>query len=164
MDRRGRCRHLAIVVDLLVLTLILSWYTEASIKQGLRGSLPAVAMAAASSTIGIVAVLTLRLGALAAIPLLAAGIALMLSYRAYSSLSDRHTSLERLFSFSRELNTAPATADVLPAVLGQARQLLRAEVVEVITLARHGGNGNLWRYDGERVESAGGEAVARCAT
>ena len=83
----------------------------------------------------------------------------MLSYRAYSSLSDRHTSLERLFSFSRELNSAPATADVLPAVLGQARQLLRAEVVEVITLARHGANGTLWRYDGERVESAGGEAV-----
>ena len=33
---------LAIVIDLLVLTLILSWYTEASIKQGLRGSWPAV--------------------------------------------------------------------------------------------------------------------------
>ena len=150
---------LAIVVDLLVLTLILSWYTEANPRDGLRGSWPAVVMAAASSTIGIVAVLTLRLGPLAAIPLLAAGTALMLSYRAYSRLSDRHTSLERLFSFSRELNAAPATTNVLPAVLGQARQLLRAEVVEVFTFARQGGSGSLWRYDGERVEPAGGDLV-----
>jgi len=150
---------LAIVVDLLVLTLILSWYTEANARDGLRGSWPAVVMAAASSTIGIVAVLTLRLGPLAAIPLLASGIALMLSYRAYSRLSDRHTSLERLFSFSRELNSAPATTNVLPAVLGQARQLLRAEVVEVFTLAGHGGSGSLWRYDGERVEPEGGDSV-----
>ena len=150
---------LAIVVDLLVLTLILSWYTEASARDGLRGSWPAVVMAAASSTIGIVAVLTLRLGPLVAVPLLASGVALMLAYRAYSRLSDRHTSLERLFSFSRELSAAPATTNVLPAVLGQARQLLRAEVVEVLTLAGHGGSGSLWRYDGERVEPEGGDGV-----
>jgi diguanylate cyclase (GGDEF)-like protein len=150
---------LAIVVDLLVLTLILSWYTEADVRDGLLGSWPAVVMAAASSTIGIVAVLTLRLGPLAAIPLLASGVALMLSYRAYSRLSDRHTSLERLFSFSRELNAAPATTNVLPAVLGQARQLLRAEVVEVFTFAGQSGSGSLWRYDGERVEPEGGERV-----
>src|SRR5262249_22209249 len=42
---------------------------------------------------------------------------------------------------------------------GQARQLLRAEVVEIVTFARHGAKGTLWRYDGERVESEGGEAV-----
>jgi diguanylate cyclase (GGDEF)-like protein len=150
---------LAIIVDLLVLTMILSWYTEADVRDGLLGSWPAVVMAAASSTIGIVAVLTLRLGPLAAIPLLASGVALMLSYRAYSRLSDRHTSLERLFSFSRELNAAPATTNVLPAVLGQARQLLRAEVVEVFTFAGQSGSGSLWRYDGERVEPEGGDRV-----
>jgi diguanylate cyclase (GGDEF)-like protein len=155
---------LAIVVDLLVLTLILSWYTEVSARDGLRGSWPAVVMAAASATIGIVAVLTLRLGPLAAIPLLASGVALMLAYRAYSRLSDRHTSLERLFSFSRELSGAPATTNVLPAVLGQARQLLRAEVVEVFTLPRPGGTGGLWRYDGERVVSGGGDDVANALT
>jgi len=149
----------AIVIDLLVLTLILRWYTREGVDDGLRGSLPAVAMAAASATIGIVAVLTLRLGALATLPLLAAGVVLMLSYRSYSALSDRHTSLERLFSFSRELNTAPATSDVLPAVLGQARQLLRAEAAEVLQLARAGGGASLWRYDGERVEAQVGDAA-----
>jgi diguanylate cyclase (GGDEF)-like protein len=150
---------LAIVVDLFVLTLILSWYTEVSPREGLRASWPGVVMAAASATIGIVAVLTLRTGPLAAIPLLAAGLALMLSYRAYSRLSDRHTSLERLFSFSRELNAAPATTNVLPSVLGQARQLLRAEVVEVFTLPDQVGSGSLWRYDGDRVEPGVTETV-----
>ena len=147
----------AITVDLVVLSLILRWYSRDSVHEGLRGSLPAVAMAAASATIGIVAVLTLRLGALATLPLLAAGVVLMLAYRSYSALADRHTSLERLFSFSRELNTAPATDAVLPAVLGQARQLLRAEAAEVLLVASAGGGGSLWRYDGAGVEAQSGE-------
>ena len=71
-------------------------------------------MSAASATIGLVAVLTLRMGVLATVPLLVAGAVLMAFFRAYSSLADRHTSLERLFRFSRELNGAPATTDVLP--------------------------------------------------
>ena len=111
-------------------------------------------MAAASSVIGIVSVLTLRLGAIAALPLVVAGVVLMVAYRSYSSLADRHTSLEKLFRFSRELNGAPATTEVLPAVLEQARQLMRAEVAEVLRFS--GGSASspaasLWRYDGERV-------------
>ena len=101
-------------------------------NSALRGSLPGVGMSAASATLGLVAVLTLRMGPLAAIPLLVAGGVLLAFFRAYSNLSDRHTSLERLFRFSHELSGAPATTDVLPAILSQARQLLRAEVAEVL--------------------------------
>ena len=92
-------------------------------ESALRGSLPAVGMSAASATIGLVAVLALRVGALAALPVLVGGAVLMAFFRAYASLADRHTSLERLFRFSHELNGAPATTDVLPA-LGMAREML----------------------------------------
>ena len=156
---------LGIVLDLTVLSVIVRWYTGRN-NSALRGSLPGVGMSAASATLGLVAVLTLRMGLLAAIPLLVAGGVLLAFFRAYSNLSDRHTSLERLFRFSHELSGAPATTDVLPAILSQARQLLRAEVAEVL---RFDGGGEdraptLWRYDGERVSSdSSPEALAALA-
>jgi diguanylate cyclase (GGDEF)-like protein len=141
-----------IITDLSLLSLIVRWYTGRN-KGVFLGSLPAVAMSAATATIGLVAVLTLRMGLLATVPLLVAGGVLMAFFRAYSALADRHTSLERLFRFSHELNAAPATTDVLPAVLSQARQLLRSEVSEVLRLS--GGDDDprpiLWRYDGGDV-------------
>ena len=156
---------LGIVLDLTVLSVIVRWYTGRN-NSALRGSLPGVGMSAASATLGLVAVLTLRMGPLAAIPLLVAGGVLLAFFRAYSNLSDRHTSLERLFRFSHELSGAPATTDVLPAILSQARQLLRAEVAEVLRF--DGGSDDraptLWRYDGERVTSdSSPEALAALA-
>ncbi|HTY73130.1 MAG TPA: EAL domain-containing protein [Actinomycetes bacterium] len=142
---------LAIVVDLALLSMVVRWYNGRT-ESALRGSLPGVVISAASATVGLVAVLTLRMGALAAVPLLVAGAVLMAFFRAYSLLADRHTSLERLFRFSHELNGAPATTDVLPAVLSQARQLLRAERAEVLRFAS-GDNPApaLWRFDGDSV-------------
>jgi diguanylate cyclase (GGDEF)-like protein len=143
---------LAIVTDLALLSMIVRWYTGRTTSI-LRSSLPGVVMAMASATIGLVAVLTLRMGPLAAVPLIVAGCVLMAFFRAYSALADRHTSLERLFRFSAELNVSPATTDVLPAVLSQARQLLRAEVAEVLTFP--GGPDDpapiLWRFEGDVV-------------
>jgi diguanylate cyclase (GGDEF)-like protein len=141
----------AIVVDLVLLSVIVRWYNGPT-ESALRGSLPAVGMSAASATIGLVAVLALRVGALAALPVLVGGAVLMAFFRAYASLADRHTSLERLFRFSHELNGAPATTDVLPAVLSQARELLAAEVTEVLRFSS-GANPApaLWRFDGEEV-------------
>ena len=91
--------------------------------------------------------LTLRLGALAAVPLVASGAMLMVGYRAYASLADRHTSLERLFRFSRELSAAPASDEVLPSVLEQARDLLRGEAAEVLLFGEDGPTGS--RFDGD---------------
>jgi diguanylate cyclase (GGDEF)-like protein len=93
--------------------------------------------------------LTLRLGPIAAVPLLASGVMLMVGYRAYASLADRHSSLERLFRFSRELSIAPETDDVLPSVLAQARELLRGETAEVLRFGD--AEVTVWRYDGEDI-------------
>ena len=145
---------LGIVLDLAVLSVIVHWYTGRN-NSALRGSLPGLGMSAASATLGLVAVLTLRMGPLAAIPLLVAGGVLLAFFREYANLSDRHTSLERLFRFSHELSGAPATTEVLPAILSQARQLLRAEVAEVL---RFDGGAQerpptVWRYDANGVSS-----------
>ncbi|MGZ4592198.1 MAG: putative bifunctional diguanylate cyclase/phosphodiesterase, partial [Actinomycetes bacterium] len=85
-----------------------------------------------------------------AVPLLAAGAVLMVGYRAYASLAERHSSLERLFRFSRELSVAPESDDVLPSVLHQARELLRGEAAEVLRFGD--AETGLWRFDGERLD------------
>ena len=159
---------LAIAVDLLALSQILRWYIGGVRRRdGSVGSLAGVAIAAAAGVLGLVAVLTLRLGPLATLPLVSAGVVLMVGFRSYSSLADRHTSLERLFRFSRELTGAPAATEVLPAVLEQARALMRAEVAEVIRF-RVGTTADtatgLWRYDGNRVTSDAGPTVAMVRT
>ncbi len=159
---------LAIVVDLLALSQILRWYTGGVRRRdGFVGSLAGVGIAGAAGILGLVAVLTLRLGPLATLPLVTAGVVLMVGFRSYSSLADRHTSLEKLFRFSRELTGAPAATEVLPAVLEQARHLMRAEVAEVIRF-RAGSTAEsstgLWRYDGSRVTSDAGKHVAMVRT
>ena len=139
----------AMAVDLIVLSVVIRWYDGRPPLSGLRGLASGVGIAAAGGLIGLMPLLTLRLGPLAAVPLVGSGAMLMVGYRAYASLADRHTSLERLFSFSRELSTAPASDDVMPSVLYQARDLLRGEAAEVM---RFGDDGpSVSRYDGAAV-------------
>jgi hypothetical protein len=97
----------AMAVDLIVINTIIRWYDGGPRLARVRSVINGVGIAAASATLGLVPLLTLRLGSLAAVPLLAAGVVLMVGYRAYASLADRHSSLERLFTFSRELNVVP---------------------------------------------------------
>jgi diguanylate cyclase (GGDEF)-like protein len=139
----------AMAVDLIVLSVIIRWYDGKPPLSGFRSLVSGVALAAASALIGLMPLLTLRLGALAAVPLLASGAMLMAGYRAYASLADRHSSLERLFSFSRELSIAPETDDVLPSVLNQARELLRGETAEVLRFDES--EVTVWRYDGRDI-------------
>ncbi|MGH8970462.1 MAG: putative bifunctional diguanylate cyclase/phosphodiesterase [Actinomycetes bacterium] len=149
----------AMAVDLVVLSVIIRWYDGKPALGGLRSLVSGVGIAAASGLLGLVPLLTLRLGPLAAVPLVASGAVLMVGYRAYASLADRHNSLERLFRFSRELSVAPESDDVLPSVLHQARELLRGETAEVLRFAD--AEIAVWRYQGERTETLGGrEAVA----
>jgi diguanylate cyclase (GGDEF)-like protein len=147
----------AMAVDLIVLSVIIRWYDGKPPLSGLRSFVSGVALAAASALLGLMPLLTLRLGALAAVPLLVSGVMLMAGYRAYAALADRHNSLERLFRFSRELSIAPETDDVLPSVLEQARDLLRGEVAEVMRFADR--DVTLWRYDGQEVVELDGDAA-----
>ena len=129
---------------------------EAARSRGSGASISGLGLAAASAMIGLMPLLTLRLGILAAVPLVASGVMLMAGYRAYASLADRHSSLERLFRFSRELNVAPESDDVLPSVLEQARELLRGESAEVL---RFGDSEvTVWRLHGSQVGTLDAES------
>jgi diguanylate cyclase (GGDEF)-like protein len=139
----------AMAVDLVVLSVIIKWYDGKPPLSGLRSMVSGVGLAAATAVIGLMPLLTLRLGALAAVPMIASGAMLMVGYRAYASLADRHSSLERLFRFSRELSVAPESDDVLPSVLNQARELLRGETAEVVRFGDQ--DVTVWRYDGTQV-------------
>jgi hypothetical protein len=65
---------------------------------------------------GVVAVLALNQGA-AALPLAVTGGAVLLGYRAFATLSERHASLEQLFQLSEALAAEPAANDVASSVL-----------------------------------------------
>jgi diguanylate cyclase (GGDEF)-like protein len=56
----------------------------------------------------------------------AAGI-LLLCYRGYAALSDRHLNLERLYHFSQAVTSSPQTESVLRCVLSEAQDLLSSE-------------------------------------
>jgi diguanylate cyclase (GGDEF)-like protein len=140
----------AMAVDLIVINTIIRWYDGGPRLARVRTVINGVGIATASATLGLVPLLTLRLGSLAAVPLLAAGVVLMVGYRAYASLADRHSSLERLFSFSRELNVVPDSHDVLPSVLAQARDLLRGETAEIVRFDEPGVTA--WRSVGGRAQ------------
>jgi diguanylate cyclase (GGDEF)-like protein len=59
--------------------------------------------------------------------LLGLGVLVLLGYRAYGGLLDRHQNLERLYGFSRALSATPDLDGVMAHVLQEARTLLHAE-------------------------------------
>ena len=86
-----------------------------------------------------------------------AAVIVVLSYRAYASLSERHLSLERLYRFSQVVASSPEIDGVMRSVLSQARDLLQAEVAELMFLPTEGtglrvtwsGSGRLVREEAE---------------
>ena len=64
----------AMAVDLIVINTIIRWYDGGPRLARVRSVVNGVGIAAASATLGLVPLLTLRLGSLAAVPLLAAGL------------------------------------------------------------------------------------------
>jgi diguanylate cyclase (GGDEF)-like protein len=91
-------------------------------------------------TLGLVAVTSLAAAPEAAVLLLVTGVGLLLGYRAYAALSDRHLSLERLYRFTQAISSSPEVDEVLGNVLTEARELLHAERAEVAFVAAAGGD------------------------
>jgi diguanylate cyclase (GGDEF)-like protein len=60
--------------------------------------------------------------------------ALVVGYRAYAVLSERHLSLERLYRFSQVVSDRPEVDEVLQTILDQATEVLRADHAEVLFL------------------------------
>ena len=117
--------------------------------------------ACAVATIGLVAVYALSGHVAAAVPLVAVMGILLLAYRAYAALSERHLSLERLYQFTQAVSSSPEVEQVLRSVLTQAREMLHAETAEITFLSTGAGravrvvlpsNGRLQRHE---VDDAG---------
>jgi diguanylate cyclase (GGDEF)-like protein len=110
-------------------------------------------------TVGLVAVTSLSASTHSVWVLLATAVGLLLGYRAYAMLSDRHLNLERLYRFSQVVSNSPEIDEVLGNVLGEARELLRSERADIIFLAaahgavarvRSGGSGRMTRSEEAR--------------
>jgi diguanylate cyclase (GGDEF)-like protein len=93
----------------------------------------------AVSVLGLIAVYALEDDVAAGLPLIAAAGVVLVAYRAYAGLSERHLSLERLYQFSQVVSSSPEVDEVLRSVLTQAKEMLRAgsaEITFVSTLER----------------------------
>jgi diguanylate cyclase (GGDEF)-like protein len=86
-----------------------------------QGSAPMVV------TLALVAVTSLAASTMSAGLLIGFGALLLLAYRGYAALSERHLNLERLYRFSQAVSTSPEIDQVMTTVLGEAKELLRSD-------------------------------------
>jgi diguanylate cyclase (GGDEF)-like protein len=103
------------------------------LRAGIGQPAPAIAVTAA-----LLAVTSLSASLDSAGLLLVFGILLLVSYRTYASLAERHMNLERLYRFSQAVSSAPEIDDVMRNVLGEAKQLLQSERASAAFLAADG--------------------------
>ncbi|SDP16209.1 diguanylate cyclase (GGDEF) domain-containing protein [Klenkia soli] len=90
-------------------------------------------------TVALVVATSLQASVITAWLLVPALVALLLGYRAYASLTERHLAVERLLRFTQAVSDSPETDQVLGRVLGEARELLHAERSEAVFVgAREG--------------------------
>ena len=90
-------------------------------------------------TLGLIAATSLAATPAAVVLLLVMGAGLLIGYRAYAALSDRHLSLERLYRFTQAISSSPEVDEVLSSVLAEAKDLLHAEHAEVVFVGAEGG-------------------------
>ncbi|PPK92442.1 diguanylate cyclase (GGDEF)-like protein [Kineococcus xinjiangensis] len=81
-------------------------------------------------TLALIAVTCLFADPRSALLLAGAGGVMLIAYRAYSALHDRHLGLERIFRFSQAVTSSPGVDEVLTSVLTEAKDLLHAEQAE----------------------------------
>jgi diguanylate cyclase (GGDEF)-like protein len=112
----------------------------------------ATPQATAVSSLAVLIVLSLQVSPWAALPVAGLLGILALSYRAYAELRARHDGLESLYRFSRQVANHPDTEQVMPTVLRQLREMLRAERAFLTVYDQQGG----WE-----VSLSGTEAPAR---
>src|SRR4051794_11090162 len=127
-------------VSVLAVSLVMAVYEGGLQPRGvLRDVVTGEPAAPVVVTLGLVAVTSLSATPGSAWLLLATGAGLLLGYRTYAALSDRHLSLERLYRFTQAVSNSPEVDEVLGNVLTEARELLRSERAEVAFVATDGG-------------------------
>jgi diguanylate cyclase (GGDEF)-like protein len=90
-------------------------------------------------TLALIAVTSLEASTQSAWLLIAFGGLLLLAYRAYASLSDRHLNFERLYRFSHAVRNSPEIDQVMTDVLGEAMALLRSDRASAAFVGPDGG-------------------------
>jgi diguanylate cyclase (GGDEF)-like protein len=100
------------------------------------GSLQVPAM---GITLGLVAVTSLAASPTSAWLLGGLGLLVLLAFRAYASLAERHLNLERLYRFSQAVSSAPEIDEVMGNVLAEAKDFLRSERATAAFIAEEGG-------------------------
>jgi diguanylate cyclase (GGDEF)-like protein len=119
--------------DATITTMAIACYEgRIKISRMAREVASAGSLAAAVGTVGLVAATAVTYDVRSAFLVEAAGALLLLGYRAYASLRERHESLEQLYHFSEVVSGAHDVDTVLRSVLGQARQLLRSDRAEFL--------------------------------
>jgi GGDEF domain-containing protein len=110
----------------------------------------------ANTSLALVAVLALSADLLAAVPLAVVAGVLLLAYRGYGSLRQRHRRLERLYGFTRAVSRATEVDATVRILLEQARWTLRAELAELLLREPGAGGGRLVRLAADgRMEVTG---------
>ena len=82
--------------------------------------------------VGLVVVTSLQASVVSAWLLVPALVGLLLGYRAYASLTERHLAVERLLRFTQAVSDSPESDQVLGRALGEARELLHADRAEIV--------------------------------
>jgi diguanylate cyclase (GGDEF)-like protein len=120
------------LVDGLVTQLVIGLHERSlSVRSMLHDVAVYPALALAVATLAIVVAFAFDASPLSALPAAASGVCLFIGYRAYSKLSERHLSLERLYRFSQAVTTTPEVDETLTHVLSQAKELLHSENAEI---------------------------------
>jgi diguanylate cyclase (GGDEF)-like protein len=114
-----------------LIVLVMGWYAGPRPRpEVIRELAFSIIWPVAISAVGLATVYALSSGA-AALPLVMAGAAAIIGYRAFAALSDRHASLERLYDLSDALALDPGSRNVVDSVLAQSADLMRADYSEI---------------------------------
>ena len=126
------------VLAIAAISRVIAVYEEAPpASQLLREVREQLLLSSMIVVIALVAVASLVQDVRNGVLLLGAAAVVLVAYRAYTTLFDRHLSLERMYGFSQVVSSTPEVDEVLRSVLREAQQLLRAERVEVVVLPGH---------------------------
>lgn len=119
-------------LDAVATTLVISFY-EGGVRprDAVKQAMSAVPTSAVLGTVALGPAYALVADPRSAWALVASAMAVILGYRAYASLRERHVSLERLYRFSDAVGSSADIDGVLHSVLLQANELLRSEQAEI---------------------------------
>ncbi len=140
-------------LDGLMLTLVIGWYDGwppgRVVAQQMLHSL---GLPAAVSIAGVVATMALMGGSDAVPPLVLACVLVLLGYRAYALLTDRHAAVSRLFGLCDALQAAASVDEVARVGVSRAVDVLRVRSAELLVHRRGAARVSRWSVaDGDRV-------------